>query len=203
MLAWQISRVGMTWLFVAVVATVAPFVLELPLWVPAIPLFGLAWRMGIYRGLWGAPGRWVKLLLIAAAVSGLALTFERLYGLEPMASMLICAYGLKLLEIRHRRDALVLIYLGYFIAAVYALFQQTLAAGIYLLVVYGLVTASLAGLHQTAAVRETFRPLKRASLILVQSVPLMVILFLVMPRLGSFWSVPAPNAAVTGMDITT
>ena len=199
MLAWQISRTGMTWIFVAIVVTVAPFVLHLPLWVTGVPLFGLGWRLGIYRGQWGAPGRLVKILLIFIAITALTLTFNRLYGLEPMASMLILAYGLKLLEIRHRRDALVVVYLSYFVAAVYALFEQTLLAGLYLLLAYCLITASLAGVHQTAGVRDGLRPLKKASVLLLQSLPLMVIFFIIMPRLGSFWSVPAPNTAVTGM----
>ena len=199
MLAWQISRIGMIWLFVAIIVTVAPFLLHLPLWVPGVPLFGLIWRFGIYRGIWGAPGWIVKGLLICVSIAGLGITFNRLYGLEPMASMLICAYGLKLLEIRHRRDALVVVYLGYFVAAVYALFEQSILAGIYLILAYGLITASLAGVHQTAGIREASRPVKKAVTILAQSLPLMVLFFIIMPRLGAFWSVPAPNTAVTGM----
>lgn len=199
MLAWQISRTGLIWLFLAVMAVVAPLVIHLPLWVTGVPLFGLLWRIGIYRGALGPPGKTVKVLLVLSFLTGLVLTFNRLYGLEPMASMLIGAFGLKLLEIRHRRDALVVIYLGYFVAAIFALFDQSIMAGAYVLIAFGIVTAALAGLHQSDVVRQTFRPGGKAVMIILQSLPLMVILFLVMPRLGPLWSVPSAQTAVTGM----
>ena len=189
----------MLWLFVAVIAVAAPLVLFLPAWVPAVPLVGLIWRIGIYRGMLGTPGLVVRVLLVMASVAGLGFTFNRLYGLEPMASLLVCAFGLKLLEIRHRRDALVVVYLGYFVAAVLALFDQTILAGGYLLLAFGLVTAALAGIHQTEDNRRLFRPLRRGVTVLLQALPLMVIFFLVMPRLGPFWNVPSPKTAVTGM----
>ena len=196
---WQIPRNGTLWLLVAFSVTVLPLSRHLPLWVPAIALVALAWRMGIYRGRWGAPQRWLKVALIFACIAGLLISFKRLYGLEPMVAMLVCAFSLKLLEMHQRRDALVVVFLGYFVAVTLALFDQSLAAALYVATAVTFVTASLAALHQTSLDRRHYRPLLQSLRILGQALPLMVVFFLVMPRLGPLWSVPSPGLAMTGM----
>lgn len=197
--AWQISRNGALWLLVAFTLVVLPMALYLPPWVPGLALVAMAWRVGIYRGRLGAPGRWLNVALVLVTVAGLFASFKRLYGLEPMAAMMVCAYGLKLLEMTARRDALVVIFLGYFVALSLALFDQGMGAALYIAVAVTANTAALVGLHQSREDRRHLRPVTLAMRLFTQALPLMLVFFLVMPRLGPLWSVPTPGGAVTGM----
>ncbi|MGD9661658.1 MAG: transglutaminaseTgpA domain-containing protein, partial [Porticoccaceae bacterium] len=196
---WQIPRNGALWLLVAFIVTVLPLGRYLPLWVPAIAVVALGWQTGIYRGRWGAPGRWLKLILVVGCIAGLLISFKRLYGLEPMVAMLVCAFSLKLLEMHQRRDALVVVFLGYFVAVTLALFDQGLVTAVYVAVAIAFVTASLAGLHQGAFDHRHYRPLFQSLRILAQALPLMVVFFLVMPRLAPLWNVPSSSSGTTGM----
>ncbi|MFA5632369.1 MAG: DUF3488 and transglutaminase-like domain-containing protein [Porticoccaceae bacterium] len=196
---WQISRAGALWLVVAFAVCIAPLAAYLPLWVPGVAALAALWRLGIHSGRWGAPGWGLKAALALVCVAGLVLSFRRLQGLEPMVSLLVCAFSLKLLEMRQRRDALVVIFLGYFVAIVLALFDQGMLVALYILAAMVVVSASLVGLHQSAAQHSYRRPLRTALYIFLPALPLAIVFFLVMPRLGPLWGVPAPGVAVTGM----
>src|SRR5690606_20925568 len=123
----------------------------------------------------------------------------RFSGLEPMMSLLICAFSLKLLEMHQRRDALVVVFLAYFVAIALALFDQGALTALYIVLAMLMVTASLAGVHHSGTVTRYRRPLVKSLYILAQAIPLMVIFFLVMPRLGPLWGVPSPSSGITGM----
>jgi len=194
-----VSRGGTLWLLLAVVVTAAPLFRYLPPWVPLVPLLAVLWRLGIYRARWGVPPPAAKVVLILLCIGGLLASFKGLLGLEPMVAMLVCAFSLKLLEIHSRRDALVVIYLAYFVAITLALFSQSFLTGLYISTALVMVTAALAGIHQDDSAHQPWRPLLTAAAMVAQAAPLMVVFFLVMPRLGPLWSVPAPASAVTGM----
>jgi protein-glutamine gamma-glutamyltransferase len=196
---WQISRNGAFWLLAAFLVSCLSLVQYLPTLILAVVAVSLLWRIGIYRGRWGAPGRWLKLLLMIACGIGIQLSFSRIYGLEPMVTLLVCGYSLKLLEMHQRRDALVVIFLGYFVAITLALFDQGIATALIILVSLILITASLAALHGTSGSRVRTVALWRSARLLAQAFPLMLVFFLVMPRLPPLWSVPAANSSVTGM----
>ncbi len=196
---WQVPRPGILWLLVAFTAAVLPLLQYLPPWVAAVAVVSILWRVGIYRARWGAPGRGLRAGLALLCLGGLAFSFDKVYGLEPMVTLLVSAYGLKLLEMRGRREALMVIYLGYFVAVTPALFDQGMLTALYIAASVLLVTAGLAGIHQTDEDSKRSRPLFSALKITVQAVPLMVVLFLVMPRLGPLWSVPSAGGAITGI----
>lgn len=198
----QIPRYGVLWLLVAFAAAVAPLVSYLPGWVAGVAVIAALWRLAVFRARIALPGRKWRILLVFACFGGLFYSFPRFQGLEPMVSMLVCAYALKLLEMRGRRDALVVIYLGYFLATTLALFDQGIVSAIYIFGSILLVTAGLAGLHQTEGDRHYYRPLSTALRILLQAVPLMVVLFVVLPRLGPLWGVPSPQSGTTGFSET-
>ena len=199
----QIPRFGTLWILCAFSVSVVPLLFYLPVWLWLVAGMAAVWRGLIFRGLLGLPGRWLTFSLLAIGLGGIVLSFGRLYGLEPMVSLLVIAYALKLLEMDSRRDARLTVYLGYFTAATLCIFDQQLTTGLLVFAAYLVITASLAGINQTDLHRQYFRPLKLAGLMTVQAIPLLVVLFLVMPRLGPLWSVPTlGGSAVTGMGDT-
>lgn len=186
---WQAPRAGLLWLLMTLVAIVTNLVSVLPLWVTFAVCVVLLWRIQIYRGAWNYPGRTVKLALVSLCIAGILISFRQIGGLEPLTALLVSAFALKLLEMHQRRDALILVFVGYFLAAVLLLFEQTIGQAFYTFGCLLLVTTSLVGLHQSD-VLGVWSPLRRSTALLAQSLPLMLVLFMVMPRLGAFWSVP-------------
>ncbi len=201
--SWQINRNALIWLLLAFIAVVFIHAAHLPQWIIAAALVAIIWRVQRYRGVWPIPNRVIKLLLLAMCLAGLFLEYGKPIGLEPMVALLVTAYTLKLIEMEHRRDALLVVFLAFFVAAVQPLFDQSMGNAVYLLGCLLLVVAALVGLHQGDATIHPLRPLKKASVLLLQAIPLMILLFIMMPRLGSLWSVPIPShSAKTGVTDT-
>jgi transglutaminase-like putative cysteine protease len=179
--------------------TVAPHLLHLPWWCGLLTLSVLAWR-GVLALRGGAlPSRWLVagLLMLAA---GLTWSQERtLLGKEAGITMLVVLVSLKTLELRARRDALVVFFLGFFLVLTHFLYSQALLTGLWLLgAVWGLLTAL------TLAHMPVGRPsLRRAGAVAAKAaalgVPVMVVLFVLFPRIGPLWGLPQDAAGRTGL----
>ncbi|UTW45606.1 DUF3488 domain-containing transglutaminase family protein [bacterium SCSIO 12696] len=197
---WQIPRAGLVWLICAQLAIAAGLFAVLPLWILMVLVLSCLWRIQIYRGVWSYPGRWSKLLLLILNIAAMVFSFDRFTGLEPLTALLVSAAAFKLLEMHRRSDGLKLIFVCYFTASLQLLYEQTIAVGGYTLFCLLLVTAALTGIFQRAEGHAaTWAPLKRGTALLSQSLPLMVVLFLVLPRLPAFWAVPGQQQASTGV----
>ncbi|TNE78598.1 MAG: DUF3488 domain-containing protein [Gammaproteobacteria bacterium] len=198
--SWQISRHGLFWMLTAFAAAITLHASHLPRWILLAAGIAMVWRIQSYRGAWSAPGRWLKVALLTLCLGGLLVEYGKPIGLEPMLSLLVTAYALKLLEMARRRDAYLVVFLAFFVAALAALFDQSMLGAFYILICLILVLAALVGLHQLDAERGHLRPLKTAAALLCQALPLMVVLFLLMPRIGALWSVPIQtHKAKTGI----
>ena len=95
---WQLSRNGLFWVLFAFITVVTLHVDHLPPWVTAVAGICILWRVLEYRGVVSFPPWPLKAILGAGCVAGLVLVYPSLLGLEPMLSMLIAGFGLKLLE---------------------------------------------------------------------------------------------------------
>lgn len=197
--AW-IPRQCLDWLLAAQVALIAPHISRLPLWISFAWLLCALWRVQVHRGQWSQPGRIVKTVVVVASLAGIRLSYSGLIGLEPTVALLISCFSLKLIEAATRREAYLLLFLGYFVALTEFLFEQGLGTVLYMIVPVLLLTAALIALHQGDSLRFSWRPLRSAAVMSAQALPLLFLLFLVFPRIGPLWKVPLPgNEASTGM----
>ena len=196
----QIPRNALVWIILSMFTLVLPHVERIPPWVLAVYLFAAVWRILVYRGRWSFP-RWpVKLTLIFAGFAGILLSFRSLIGLEPTVALLLTAFALKLLELAQRKDAYVLLFLGYFVVLTEFLFSQDLLIVLLCLVNVIIVTTALVALHRPGDNRFNFRPLRQAGVMVLQAAPLMLVLFFLFPRIGPLWTVPIKSQqAKTGM----
>ena len=178
---------------------------SLPL-VPLLPpgILGLAaivviWRLALLRSRGANPGWVMRTALVVGAVSLIVMHFGTLLGLEAGAATLVSAYSLKLLEMRSRRDALLLCFLGFFVAVTGLLFSQSIPMTVYLLACLVMLVSVLVGLHQSSE-RTVIKPILKTGLMMtLQALPLMVILFVLVPRIPPLWLVPLPdNSTKTG-----
>lgn len=195
-----IPRNGLAWLLVAQLLVILPHLGHLPVWIIGLWLACAGWRVQIFRMRAGYPPGWVKALLMVGAGAGVYLSRGGLIGLDAGVVLLIAAFILKLLEMRSRRDAWVLIVLGFFAVTTSYLFNDSLLAGIYSLLPVTALLAAMIGLQQSATDTHPWPTLRLAGSLLLQAVPLMLVLFVLFPRLGPLWSLPQPkDRGVTGL----
>ena len=195
----QIPRNVLALLMVAQVAVVLPHIAQLSPWIIGVCLVCGYWRSMVYQGRWAYPPGWIKAVLVVAAVVGVAASGASAFSVEAASSLLIVAFALKLIEMKTRRDAYVVIFLSYFVIATEFLFSQSLMIALYEIMAAVLVTAAMIGLNQ---LRTNVRPgasLRLAGALLAQALPLTLVLFVFFPRVAPLWSVPVPSSATTGI----
>lgn len=196
-----IPRHALGWLLAAQLALIAPHVQRLPIWIALAWLICACWRVRVFQGRWSLPRGPVKALAGAAGFAGIYFSYGNWFGLEPTVALLIAGFSFKLAEASRRRDAYLLLFLGYFVALTEFLFEQGVGIVLYMLLPLLLLTTALLALQQREPLRFSLRPLRAASALSAQALPLMLLLFLVFPRLAPLWQVPLPGAggATTGI----
>ncbi|MFA7387106.1 MAG: DUF3488 domain-containing protein, partial [Thiohalobacteraceae bacterium] len=169
-----------------------PHLLRLPLWLSGIWLLVLGWRLAL--GLRGRPmpTQVLRLLLTVAAAAGLYQHFGTVLGRDAGAALLVMMAALKLLELKQRRDAILLVLLSYLLLATQFMFEQSIAQVVYALIAALGITTVWLDLGDPLGGRRLRDDLSLAARLLGQATPLMLILFLLFPRLpGPLWSLPA------------
>jgi transglutaminase-like putative cysteine protease len=200
MTPYQIPRNSLAWMLAAQAAVILPHLFRIPPWVLMIAAACIFWRVMVFQGRWSYPGRWVKVLFVLTGFAAVPYSYGQIYGVEPAVSLLVVAFSLKLLEMVQKRDAYVVIMLAYFVCITEFLFEQSIPYTLYMFTCVLLITAALIGLNQTQSHLRPLRTLKTSAVLLVQAVPLMIVLFVLFPRISPLWSVPLPNdQAKTGV----
>ncbi len=201
--AEQLPRPALLWIILAQGLLLLPHLERLPIWVGAVYVSAFIWRVQAFRGRVELPGRWLKVALSGAAAGGIVLSFGSLLGMEPMVAFLLTAFALKLTEMRSRKDAYIVVFLGYFVCLTAFLFSQGLLMVLYALLLIWVLTTALVSIHRPAARLRDLRPLRLSGAMLLQAFPLMLVLFFLFPRIGPLWSVPLKShTAKTGMSDT-
>ena len=196
----MIPRVSLLWLLIGQVLVILPHLLHVPLWLSVLWLVCASWRVQVFRMRARFPNSWLKAGLMFGSAFAVYLSRGSLIGLDAAVALLITAFILKLVEVRTRRDALVLIFLGLFAVVTSYLFNDSLVAALYSLLPVLALLAALLGLHQNSVAAQPWSTLKLAASMLAQAVPLMVLLFVLFPRLEPLWSLPQPtDKAITGL----
>jgi transglutaminase-like putative cysteine protease len=182
----------------------APHALYLPWWIILVTATLIAWRAYLGYARHTLPGRWMLMLVAAAATIGVFINYRTIFGREAGIALLVLMLGLKFLETRTLRDSVLLIYLGYFLVITNFLRDQTIAVAIYMLACTVVITATMISLNHARAEPPFRVQLQKAGVLLAQSVPLMLVLFLLFPRVpGPLWGLPQDTrTGVSGLSDT-
>jgi transglutaminase-like putative cysteine protease len=199
-IAWR----HVLFLLVPLAMVTAPHASHLPWWTVALVSTLLAWRAFVGYAHRALPNRWLLLLTALAATVGVFLSYRTIFGREAGVALLVIMLALKTLEIRTLRDAMLLIFLSYFLVITNLLYSQTIATALYMLACTVVITATMIDLNYSGAEPPFRLQLRTAGLLLAQSVPLMLVLFLLFPRVpGPLWGMPRDAfAGVTGLSDT-
>ena len=195
----QIPRASLALLMVGQLVVVLPLMAYISVWVAGVCLLCGYWRTQVHRGRWAFPSAGVKAVLVGGSVLGLAYSGYATFSLEAAASLLVLAFALKLVEMKNRRDAYLVIFLSYFLIATAFLFDQTMTIAGYEFVATIVVTAAMVGMNQLQTRVRPFTSMRVAASLVLQAIPLMLVLFLLFPRVAPLWSIPLPSAASTGL----
>ncbi|MGA0613052.1 transglutaminaseTgpA domain-containing protein [Caldimonas sp. KR1-144] len=189
-----------TLFLLAVIAwTVAPHLPHVPWWAGALAVVVLLWRGALALRSAPLPPRWVLVGVLAMSVAATLASHRSLLGREAGITLLVALVALKTLELRARRDAFVVFFLGFFLVLTHFLRSQSMPIAAAMLVsVWGLL-AALVLAHMPVG----RPPLREAALLAgrfaLLGAPIMALLFVLFPRIGPLWGVPQDGGAKTGL----
>ncbi|BBA35586.1 transglutaminase family protein [Methylocaldum marinum] len=183
--------------------------------VAAPHLLNLRWDIVLYFCLMAAwkfasgyrpalqPGRLLLFLLTVAGAALVYVDYHRFYGREAGSSLFLVGLGLKLMEMRNRRDVYLVVYLAFFVALTQYLFSESIALAVYTLAAVGLLFSVLVGLNAGPVLSLKAR-FKLAASLVAQALPIMIVLFMFFPRIaGPLWRLPdEPTIAKSGLSDT-
>lgn len=161
-----------------------------PWWCSVLAAGVLAWRARLaVHGQTLPGGRW-RLGLLALTLAATWMTHKTLLGRDAGVTLIVVLLALKTLELRARRDAFVVFFLGFFTLLTHFFYSQSLltAAGI-LLALLGLLTA-LVNAHLPVGRPPLVQSARIAVSMAALGTPIMIVAFMLFPRLSPLWGVP-------------
>ncbi len=195
-----LTLANIAWLMAAMAFVIAPHVARLPWWVLGVCVGSGVARWWIARRAWHTPPWWIMGLIAVAVTAGARLEYGRLFGREVGVVLLIAMLCLKVLEMRNRRDAIIAIFMGFFLAITNFLYSQTILMGGYMFICVLIFVATLIGYNRVASPAGWKERLRPAAMICVQAIPMMLVMFFLFPRLsGPLWRMPGDESASTGL----
>ena len=195
----QIPRNSLILIMLAQAAVIIPHINQLSPWIILLGLGCAWWRWMIFRDRFKFPSWWLKAILVIASGAIILYTEGIQHRLETWTSFLIVAFALKLTETKSRRDAYSVIFLACFVIATEFIYTQTILITMYQCIALVIVIAAMIGMNQHHSRINIFSSIKLATKLFAQALPLMLVLFLIFPRITPFWSVPTATTARTGL----
>ena len=175
---------------------VLPHVAHLPWWCSLLAAGVLAWRGSIAVRGRPLPGRWWLLGLLVATLAGTWFTHRTVLGRDAGVTLIVALLALKTLELRAKRDAFVVFFLGFFTMLTNFFFSQSLAVAAAMLVaLLGLLTA-LVNAHMPVGRPPLSEAARTAGWMTLLGAPVMAVLFVLFPRFAPLWGIP--NDAMSG-----
>ena len=175
---------------------VLPQITNLPIWCSLLAAGVLVWRGWLALKNRPLPGKWWLLALLAFTIAATLWTHRTLLGRDAGVTMIVVLLALKTLELRARRDAFVIFFLSFFTMLTNFFFSQSLlTAAAMLVALLGLLTA-LVNAHMPVGNPPLMTAARTAGGMALLGAPIMLVLFLLFPRLAPLWGIPSD--AMTG-----
>lgn len=163
---------------------------HLPWWCSLLAAGVLAWRASLAVRGRPLPGRAWLVVLVALALLGTWHSHRTLLGRDAGVTLIVALLALKTLELRAKRDAFVVFFLGFFTMLTNFFFSQSLAvAGAMLVGLLGLLTA-LVNAHLPVGRPPLAQAARTAGWMALLGAPVMAVLFVLFPRFAPLWGIP-------------
>jgi len=183
-----LDRGNILWMLAALTLCVAPHFVRLPIWASIVVVASFGWRLDLTLSGRRKPGGRLSTLLAIASTLATFLSYKSFFGRDAGVTLLVLMLALKLIELRHARDAMFVLFLGLFALLANFLYVQTATMGGFTLLAVWINVAALIGFARSGRPATPVERLRPAAALLAQSLPVAVILFVIFPRLsGPLW----------------
>jgi hypothetical protein len=193
-------RAALPWLLCSLCISMSALVGNVHL--PFLLAFGACavWRQRIERSGRRLPTVILRLGIFVPSILGVLAVYGLHFKPAALLSFLVALLSLKVLELRSHRDFIVVALLGYFMILSAFFYNQTLALSLYLALAVATNIIALIRCHDGGR-RQGMRAAARLGLgLFAQAVPLVVILFIVFPRVQGDWlRMPGGTTGSQGM----
>ena len=178
-------------MLVVIAWVLMPQVGHLPLWCSLFSGGVMLWRGWLAIAVRPLPSRWWLLALLVLAVAATLFTHKTLLGRDAGLTLIVVLLALKTLELRAKRDAFVVFFLSFFTMLTNFFFSQSLLiAAAMLVALLGLLTA-LVNAHMPVGKPPLLQAAKTAGWMALLGAPIMLVLFVLFPRMAPLWGIPS------------
>jgi protein-glutamine gamma-glutamyltransferase len=189
---WEKDRRDTLFLMLGAFLAVLPNVFHLPIWVSTVFLILYSWRLGlVLSGRW-LPRDSVRWVAALACIVGVYVQYKTLLGRDSGVALLILFLGLKLMEMKAKRDLYVVIFLSFFILVTSFFYSQSIWAAIMAIVAVWALLAAMLSMHYGPNEVPVAQRFKSIGIIMLQAAPLAIALFFLFPRIQQpLWGLPS------------
>lgn len=176
-----------------------PHFFYLPIWASVISVLTIGWRAILARYNMKLPGKVVKFSLLGIFLALIVLNYRSIAGPLAGDTLLVMLISLKTLELRARRDALAIFYFGLFLILMGLTHSQGILMAVSMLVALTALLTALTNANMPAGyppLKDAFRVAMR---LMLWGMPLMIVLFMIFPRLDPLWALPNFMLSKTGV----
>ena len=181
----SIPRIPLLWLAAALLFTLPPMFGSLVSWVPCFFLLALTLKFWMEPKGYRLRFATLKLLFAVAALFAIFASYGSLKGIEPGVSLLVVLMSLKILEAHTAREFQVMVLMGWVLCLCGFFLSQDFAIALCLLTAFALLLVALIQFHRGSSPGAFWPPLGTTLRLLVQAAPLVVLLFLLFPRINT------------------
>ena len=183
------------WILLVVGWVISPLTPHVPVWTMPFAYGLLLWRGWLAWAQKPLPNPWIKAGLLVVAIALTVLSHRTIVGRDAGVTLIIMLLVLKTLELRARRDAMVIFFLGFFTLLANFFFSQSLlVAMVMLLGLLGLLTA-LINANMPVGKPPLSQSMRTAAWMSLLGAPIMLVLFMLFPRMAPLWGVPGNEMA--------
>jgi protein-glutamine gamma-glutamyltransferase len=174
---------------------IMPHAQHLPLWCIVMAALVLLWRGKLAWMSQPLPSKWWLVGLLLLIMAATWWSHRSLVGRDPGVTLIVALLTLKTLELRAKRDAFVVFFLGFFTMLTNFFFSQSLLiAAAMLVALMGLLTALIHS-HRMVGQPPLVQSLKTAGKMVLLGAPIMALLFVLFPRVAPLWGMPGDTQA--------
>jgi hypothetical protein len=170
-------------------------------WVPCLFLLALAMKFWMEPKGYRLRFATLKLILAAVALAAIFFSYGSLKGVAPGVSLLVVLMSLKILEAHTAREFQVMVMMAWVLCLCGFFLSQDFAIALCLLAAFALLLVALIQFHRGSSPGSFWSPLSATCKLLAQAVPLVVLLFLLFPRIntGFRFEIREPLSAASGL----
>ena len=199
---------NMLWLVSGLSLCVVPHALRIPAWISVLFFIMAAWRLSVAGDNPHSLNKvnmlapFFKLLMGFVILAGIFLSYGTLVGRDAGVALLILLAGMKLVEIKNERDYYIVIFIALFLILTNFFYSESLLTAAYMTLCVIVIMSALIGFNDPGRYLDTSRRFAVSGGLLLQAVPLMLVLFILFPRVsGPLWGLPRDaHSGLSGLD---